>query len=240
MNEQFSRSVLLLGDEAIEMLQRSHVAIFGVGGVGGSAVEALARGGVGAFSLFDNDTVSLSNLNRQLIATHDSIGQSKVEVCKARILSINPEADVKTYPVFYLPENAGQFDLSQYDYIVDAIDTVSAKIELVLRAEQAGVPIISAMGAGNKLDPTKFVVTDLYKTETCPLARVMRRELRARGVKRLKVVYSTETARKPLQDVSDGVRRAVPGSVSFVPPVAGMILAGEVLRELIRLPSDNG
>lgn len=239
MNEQFSRSALLLGDEAIQTLQRSHVAIFGVGGVGGAAVEALARGGVGAFSLFDNDTVSLSNLNRQLIATHDTVGQSKVEVCKARIVSINPNADVTTYPVFYLPENADEFDLSQYDYIIDAIDTVSAKIELVLRAQQAGVPIISAMGAGNKLDPTKFVVTDLYKTETCPLARVMRRELRARGVKRLKVVYSTETARKPLLDASDGVRRAVPGSVSFVPPVAGMILAGEVMRELIGHLSKN-
>ncbi len=231
-NEQFSRSALLIGTEAITRLQQCHVAVFGVGGVGGATVEALARAGVGSFTLFDHDTVALSNLNRQLIATHQTVGRQKVTVAKERILSINPHATVVEQPIFYLPENADTIDLTQFDYIVDAIDTVSAKIELIVRAAKDNVPIISAMGAGNKLDPTKFVVTDLYRTETCPLARVMRRELRRRGVEALTVVYSTEPAQTPDKAPQEGPR-PVPGSMSYVPPVAGMILAGEVIRQLL-------
>ena len=241
MQEQFSRTALLLGEEGIDHLNRKKVAVFGIGGVGGYVVEALARSGVGHFLLVDNDTVVLSNLNRQIIATHDTIGKYKTLVMKERILSINPFARVETRECFYLPENADEFDFSQFDYVVDAIDTVTAKLELVMRAQAAGTPIISSMGTGNKLDPTRFEITDIYKTSVCPLAKVMRRELKARGVKKLKVLYSTEEAMKPMEksdSVGTGetqvapVRRAVPGSVAFVPSVAGLIIAGEVIKEL--------
>lgn len=236
MLNQFSRTQLLLGTEAMEKLKRARVAVFGIGGVGGHAVDALARCGVGALDLIDNDTVSLTNLNRQLVALHSTIGRYKVDVAAARIADINPRAIVRTYRTFYLPETAGQFDFSQYDYVIDAIDTVTAKLDLAERAYRTGTPIISAMGAGNKLDPTRFEVTDISKTSVCPLARVMRTELRRRGVPHLKVVYSREPARTPHQndDVRQeaGARRAMPGSVSFVPSVAGLILAGAVIRDL--------
>ena len=236
MLNEFSRTALLLGDDALARLASSRVAVFGIGGVGGHAVDALARCGVGALDLIDNDTVSLTNLNRQLVALHSTIGRYKVDVAAARIADINPRAIVRTYRTFYLPETAGQFDFSQYDYVIGAIDTVTAKLDLAERAYRTGTPIISAMGAGNKLDPTRFEVTDISKTSVCPLARVMRTELRRRGVPHLKVVYSREPARTPHQndDVRQeaGARRAVPGSVSFVPSVAGLILAGAVIREL--------
>lgn len=236
MLNEFSRTALLLGDDALARLASSRVAVFGIGGVGGHAVDALARCGVGALDLIDNDTVSLTNLNRQLVALHSTIGRYKVDVAAARIADINPRAIVRTYRTFYLPETAGQFDFSQYDYVIDAIDTVTAKLDLAERAYRTGTPIISAMGAGNKLDPTRFEVTDIFKTSVCPLARVMRTELRRRGVPHLKVVYSREPARTPHQndDVRQeaGARRAVPGSVSFVPSVAGLILAGAVIRDL--------
>ena len=234
MENQWIRTELLLGEEAVEQLKKSHVAVFGVGGVGGYVVEALARTGVGTFDLIDRDTVSVSNINRQIIATHSTVGKVKVEVMKDRILEINPEAKVNIHKCFFLPENAGEFDFSRYSYVVDAVDTVTAKIELVMQARKAGVPIISSMGAGNKLDPTKFEVTDIYKTSVCPLAKVMRKELKKRGVKNLKVVYSTEKALQPGVDLSgEEGRRAVPGSVAFVPSVAGLIAAGEVVRDLI-------
>ncbi len=236
MLNEFSRTALLLGDDALARLASSRVAVFGIGGVGGHAVDALARCGVGALDLIDNDTVSLTNLNRQLVALHSTIGRYKVDVAAARIADINPRAIVRTYRTFYLPETAGQFDFSQYDYVIDAIDTVTAKLDLAERAYRTGTPIISAMGAGNKLDPTRFEVTDISKTSVCPLARVMRTELRRRGVPHLKVVYSREPARTPHQndDVRQeaDARRAVPGSVSFVPSVAGLILAGAVIRDL--------
>lgn len=236
MLNEFSRTALLLGDDALARLASARVAVFGIGGVGGHAVDALARCGVGALDLIDNDTVSLTNLNRQLVALHSTIGRYKVDVAAARIADINPRAIVRTYRTFYLPETAGQFDFSQYDYVIDAIDTVTAKLDLAERAYRTGTPIISAMGAGNKLDPTRFEVTDISKTSVCPLARVMRTELRRRGVPHLKVVYSREPARTPHQndDVRQeaGARRAVPGSVSFVPSVAGLILAGAVIRDL--------
>ena len=234
MENQWIRTELLLGEEAVEQLKKSHVAVFGVGGVGGYVVEALARTGVGTFDLIDRDTVSVSNINRQIIATHSTVGKVKVEVMKDRILEINPEAKVNIHQCFFLPENAGEFDFSRYSYVVDALDTVTAKIELVMQARKAGVPIISSMGAGNKLDPTKFEVTDIYKTSVCPLAKVMRKELKKRGVKNLKVVYSTEKALQPGVDLSgEEGRRAVPGSVAFVPSVAGLIAAGEVIKDLI-------
>ena len=236
MLNEFSRTALLLGDDALARLASSRVAVFGIGGVGGHAVDALARSGVGALDLIDNDTVSLTNLNRQLVALHSTVGQYKVDVAAARIADINPRAIVRTYRTFYLPETADQFDFSQYDYVIDAIDTVTAKLDLAERAYRTGTPIISAMGAGNKLDPTRFEVTDISKTSICPLARVMRTELRRRGVPHLKVVYSREPARTPIpnDDVRQeaGARRAVPGSVSFVPSVAGLILAGAVIRDL--------
>ena len=237
MDDQFSRTRLLLGDDGIEKLKNARVAVFGVGGVGGYAVEALARAGVGALDLIDNDTVACSNLNRQIIATHDTIGKLKVDVAADRVHAINPDCTVRVYRTFYLPENKDQFDFSQYDYVVDAIDTVSGKISLVLQAKEAGVPIISAMGAGNKLDPSRFEVTDLYNTSVCPLARVMRTECRKRGIKHLKVVYSKEPPVTPLvsaEDMAPG-KRSVPGSVSFVPAAAGLILAGEVVRDLVGL-----
>ena len=234
MENQWIRTELLLGEEAVEQLKKSHVAVFGVGGVGGYVVEALARTGVGTCDLIDRDTVSVSNINRQIIATHSTVGKVKVEVMKDRILEINPEAKVNIHKCFFLPENAGEFDFSRYSYVVDAVDTVTAKIELVMQARKAGVPIISSMGAGNKLDPTKFEVTDIYKTSVCPLAKVMRKELKKRGVKNLKVVYSTEKALQPGVDLSgEEGRRAVPGSVAFVPSVAGLIAAGEVIKDLI-------
>ncbi len=228
MSEQFSRTEMLLGKENMDKLKTAHVAVFGLGGVGGHVCEALARCGVGKFTLFDNDTIAESNLNRQIIATIDTIGMAKTEAMKNRILSINPDAEITLHKVFYLPENADCYPLEQYDYVVDAIDTVSAKIELAVRAEALDVPIISSMGTGNKLDPTKFIITDIYKTSVCPLARVMRRELKLRGVKGLKVLYSEEPPLKPKSDT--GSRS--PGSTSFVPSVAGLIIAGEVIKNL--------
>ena len=228
----FSRIEMLLGQEAIAKLKLARVAVFGVGGVGGFTAEALVRSGVGAIDIFDNDTVAKSNLNRQIIALHSTIGQPKVEVLKARLEDINPDVQVQSQQLFYVPENADSVDLSVYDYIVDAIDTVAAKIELAVRAEKLGVPIISAMGAGNKLDPTKIQITDIYKTEACPLARVMRHELRKRGVKHLKVAYSTEPALTPLTQPGGETRRATPGSTAFVPSVMGLIIAGRVVCEL--------
>ena len=227
MAEIFMRTALLFGPEAMEKLARSRVAVFGVGGVGGYVTEALARSGVGALDLIDNDTVAESNLNRQIIALQSTIGRNKTEVMKERILDINPQAQVEIHNCFYLPETAEQFDFRKYDYVVDAIDTVTGKIGLVLQAQEAGTPIISSMGAGNKLDPTAFEVADIYKTSVCPLARVMRRELKSRGVKSLKVVYSKEAAREPLVK-----ERKMPGSTAFVPSVAGLILAGEVIKDL--------
>lgn len=234
MEDQFSRTALLLGDEAIERLKNSRVAVFGVGGVGGAAVEALARSGIGTLDLCDNDTVALSNLNRQLIALHSTVGEYKVDVAAKRIQDICPDTVVNIHRCFFMPETSDQFDFSKYDYVIDAIDTVTGKIEIIMRAEAAGVPVISAMGAGNKLDPTAFKVADIYKTQVCPLARVMRRELKKRGVKKLKVVYSEEEPLIPKSSSEDAApgRRSVPGSLAFVPTVAGFILAGEVIKDL--------
>ncbi len=248
MNE-FSRTELLLGKKAMQKLACSRVAVFGIGGVGSYAVEALARSGIGGFALFDDDKVCLTNINRQLIATRKTVGQSKVEVARQRILDINPKAEVTAHACFYTAENAAEFPLRGYDYILDAIDTVSSKLTLIQRAYEAGVPVISCMGAGNKLDPTRFEVADIYETSVCPLARVMRRELKARGIPALKVVYSKEQALTPIEDESAGCKhscigppdaqrkravcRQVPGSVAFVPSVAGLILAGEVIKSLI-------
>ena len=237
--EQFVRTEMLLGAEAMDKLKNAHIAVFGVGGVGGYVVEALARSGVGKFDLIDNDTVALSNLNRQIIATHSSVGKYKVDVMKERILDINPEAEVTVHKCFFLPENSKEFDFTKYTYIVDAIDTVTAKIELIVRAEEAKVPIISSMGTGNKLDPTRLEVTDIYKTEVCPLARVMRTELKKRGIKKLKVVYSREQPiKKPKSEThqitseKQGRIKDVPGSVAFVPSVAGLIIAGQVINDV--------
>lgn len=276
MQEQFSRTGLLIGEAGLDKLQKSRVAIFGIGGVGGYVAEALARSGVGEFDLIDSDTVALSNLNRQIIATLDTVGEYKVDVMQRRIHSINPDAVVHMHKCFYLPETADEFDFTQYSYVVDAVDTVTAKISIIMQAQENGVPVISSMGAGNKLNPTKFEVTDIYKTTVCPLAKVMRRELRKRGVKKLKVVYSTEPAitpgAQPVGDVSaqnadaknislqsvdvketdakndavmnetevasvgvTPVKRSTPGSIAFVPSVAGLIAAGEVIRDIIGL-----
>jgi tRNA A37 threonylcarbamoyladenosine dehydratase len=224
------RSEMLLGKESIEILKNSKVAIFGVGGVGGYVAEALARMGVGHIALIDNDKVSVSNINRQIIALHSTVGRYKTEVMKERILDINPNAKVETFNMFYLPENADSIDLKNYDYIADAIDTVSAKIELAVRADKLGVPIISAMGTGNKLDPTKLEVTDIHKTSGCPLARVMRKEMRDHDVKKLKVVYSKE---EPVKPKFMAEKPATPGSVAYVPSVAGLMMAGEIVRGLI-------
>ncbi len=234
MPGQFSRTELLLGREAMDVLARSRVAVFGLGGVGGYVCEALARSGVGALDLVDSDRVSVTNLNRQIIATVDTVGRLKTEVMAQRIHQINPQAEVRVHTCFFLPENAGEFPFAGYDYVVDAVDTVTAKIALVTACAQAGTPIVSSMGTGNKLDPTAFRVADIYKTKTDPLARVMRRELKKRGIKKLKVVYSEEP---PLAPVGDGAeeeegRRGVPGSTAFVPPAAGLILAGEVVKDL--------
>lgn len=236
MEERFSRTERLLGAGAMERLRKSRVAVFGIGGVGGHAAEALARCGIGALDLIDKDTVSVSNLNRQMAALESTVGRPKATVMRERILDINPEADVRAVECFYLPETADQFDLGRYDYIIDAVDTVTAKLELIRRAKAAGTPIISSMGAGNKLDPTRFEVADLYETSVCPLARVMRRECRALGIRELKVVYSKEEpVTVPEEKGPDGrFHKAVPGSVAFVPSVAGLILAGEVVKDLIR------
>lgn len=236
MKEQFIRTAMLLGEEGIDRLQTKRVAVFGIGGVGGHVVEALARSGVGALDLIDNDVVSVSNINRQIIATYDTVGRYKTEVMKERILSINPECKVTIYNTFYLPEERDKFPFTEYDYIVDAIDTVTAKIDLAVLSQELSIPLISSMGTGNKLDPSQFEITDIYKTSICPLAKVMRKELKERGVKKLKVIYSKEEARKPLpleeEAQNENKRRATPGSTAFVPAVAGLMIAGEVIREL--------
>lgn len=229
------RTKLLLSGEAAEKLDKSHVAILGIGGVGGYVAEALARSGIGTFSLVDHDTVSLSNLNRQIIATRDSVGEYKTDVMKRRILSINPKAQVEVYHDFFLPGMEADFlPFTRYSYVVDAIDTVSAKIELAFRAGQEGFWLISSMGTGNKLDPSRFKVADIYETKVCPLAKVMRKELRARGIEKLKVVYSEEEPMTPKVQITEGSRRVIPGSVAFVPGAAGLVIAGEVVRDLIK------
>lgn len=233
-DDQLQRTEMLLGKEALEKLRRSRVAVFGVGGVGGFAVEALARTGIGALELVDRDVVSLTNLNRQILATHETIGRDKVDVAVERVRAIDPSIRVTGRKCFYLPETADQFDFSGYDYVVDAVDTVKAKIDIIVRATEAGVPVISSMGAGNKLDPTQFRVADIYKTSMDPLAKVLRKELRKRGVKSLKVVYSPEkplTPGDPGEELAPG-KRTTPGSIAFVPSVAGLVIAGEVVKDL--------
>ncbi len=233
MINEFSRTELLIGEENLSKLHNSRVAVFGVGGVGGYVVEALARSGIGALDLIDNDTVSLTNINRQIIATHDTIGKSKVDVARDRVLSINPQIKVATYNTFFMPENSNEFDFTLYDYVVDAIDTVTAKIELVMKVTAENTPIISSMGTGNKLNPCAFEVADIYKTSVCPLARVMRYELKQRGVKKLKVVYSKETPKTPTKASEEQIsKRSIPASISFVPSVAGLIIAGEVVKDI--------
>ena len=237
MESQFSRTELLLGNGAMERLRNARVAVFGIGGVGGYAVEALARSGIGTLDLFDHDTVSLTNLNRQIIATHDTIGEKKVDAAKARIHSINPDAVVNAHPVFYTPDTADQFDFSAYDYIIDAIDTVTGKLCIIQNAIAAGVPVISCMGTGNKLDPSKLEVMDISKTTICPLARIMRKELRKRGINHLKVVYSTEEALTPVGAEEEAAalgKRTIPGSTAFVPGAAGLLLASAVIRDLLK------
>lgn len=251
MLTQFSRTELLLGKDSMEKLKNSRVAVFGIGGVGGYVCEALVRSGVGAFDLIDDDKVCLTNLNRQIIATRKTVGKYKTEVMRDRILEINPQADVRLHQCFFLPENSDEFPFEEYDYVVDAVDTVTAKIELVMKAQAMNVPIISSMGAGNKLDGSMFRVADIYKTKVCPLAKVMRRELKKRGVKKLKVVYSEEMPTRPIEDMAISCRsncicppgaahkcterRDIPGSVAFVPSVAGLIIAGEVVKNLCRI-----
>lgn len=248
MSEQFSRTELLMGKAAMDKLGASRVAVFGIGGVGGYVCEALVRSGVGAFDLIDDDKVCITNLNRQIIATTKTVGRYKTEVMRERILDINPEAEVRIHNCFFLPENSDRFPFAEYDYVVDAVDTVSAKIELVMKAKGLGIPVISSMGAGNKLDGSRFRVADLYQTKVCPLAKVMRRELKKRGIEKLKVVYSEEEPVKPQEDIQTGSgddfrsapeeahrstgRRQIPGSVAFVPSVAGLIIAGEVVKDL--------
>lgn len=251
MLNQFSRTELLFGKEAMERLGESRVAVFGVGGVGGYAVEALVRSGVGAIDLIDDDKVCLTNLNRQIIATRKTVGRYKVDVMRERILEINPDCKVETHKCFYLPENKDEFDFAQYDYVVDAVDTVTAKLQLVVEAQEKGVPVISSMGAGNKLNPAEFEVADIYETSVCPLAKVMRRELKKRGVDKLKVVYSKEKPIHPVEDMEADCRtncicppgaehkcterRAIPGSTAFVPSVVGLIIASEVIKDLAGL-----
>lgn len=248
MLTQFSRTELLFGKEAMEKLAHSRVAVFGIGGVGGYVCEALVRSGVGAFDLIDDDKVCLTNLNRQIIATRSTIGKYKTDVMMERMKDINPDVEVRVHKCFFLPENADSFPFADYDYVVDAVDTVTAKISLVMKAREAGVPIISSMGAGNKLDASAFRVADIYKTKVCPLAKVMHRELKKRGVKKLKVVYSEEQPTRPLEDMGISCRtncicppgakhkcterRDIPGSTAFVPSVAGLIIAGEVVKDL--------
>lgn len=248
MLNQFSRTQLLLGESAMQELANKRVAVFGIGGVGGYACEALVRSGIGAFDLIDDDKVCLTNLNRQIIATRKTVGKYKTEVMKERMLEINPNVDVRIHNCFFLPENADKFPFNEYDYIIDAVDTVTAKISIVMKANELGIPVISSMGAGNKLDPTAFMVADIYKTRVCPLAKVMRRELKKRGVKKLKVVYSEEQPTRPIEDMSISCRtncicppgaehkcterRDIPGSVAFVPSVVGLIIAGEVIKDI--------
>lgn len=242
MSNQFERTELVFGKEAIDILANSRVAVFGVGGVGGYTVEALARSGVGKLDLIDNDKVCLSNINRQIIATHKTIGKYKVDVADERVHEINPDCEVRTYKTFYMPDTKDEFDFTEYDYIVDAIDTVKGKLELVMNAKAANTPIISSMGAGNKVNPAIFEVADIYKTSVCPLARVMRYECRKRGIKKLKVVYSKEKPIRPIESAgrqSDSTenstpRKDIPGSTAFVPSVAGLIIAGEVIKDLIK------
>ena len=237
MESQFSRTELLLGNAAMERLHNARVAVFGIGGVGGYTVEALARSGIGTLDLFDHDTVSLTNLNRQIIATHDTIGVKKVDAAKMRIHSINPDAVVIAHPVFYTPDTADQFDFSVYDYVIDAIDTVTGKLCIIQNAMSANVPVISCMGTGNKLDPSKLEVTDISKTTVCPLARIMRKELRKRGINHLKVVYSTEEALTPVGAEEEAAalgKRTIPGSTAFVPGAAGLLLASTVIRDLLK------
>ena len=242
MLNEFSRTELIFGKEAMAKLASSRVAVFGIGGVGGYTVEALARSGVGAIDIIDDDKVCLTNINRQIYATRKTVGKYKVDVAAERVAEINPDCTVKRYKTFFLPETQDEFDFTEYDYIVDAIDTVTGKIGLVLQAQQAGTPIISSMGAGNKLDPTAFQVADIYETSVCPLAKVMRKELSRRGVKALKVVYSKEKPLTPIEDVETSLKehentakRQVPGSNAFVPPVVGLIIAGEIIKDLSRL-----
>ncbi|MCR4618457.1 MAG: tRNA threonylcarbamoyladenosine dehydratase [Lachnospiraceae bacterium] len=232
MIEEFSRTGLLIGEDSLEKLKGKRVAVFGIGGVGGYVCEALIRSGVGKFDLFDKDTVSVSNLNRQIIALKSTVGKLKVDVMKERMLDINSDALVSVHPVFFLPENADEYDFSRYDYVVDAVDTVTAKLEIIVRAKKAGVPVISAMGAGNKLHPEMFKVADIYDTKVCPLAKVMRKELKAREIKSLKVVYSEEEPVKNSAVSEDPGRRSTPGSIAFVPSVSGLIIAGEVIKDL--------
>ena len=248
MLNQFSRTQLLLGQEAMDRLAASRVAVFGIGGVGGYVCEALVRSGVGAFDLIDDDKVCLTNINRQIIATRTTIGKYKVDVMKERMLDINPKADINVHKCFFLPENSDDFDFEKYDYVVDAVDTVTAKLEIIMKAKKYNVPVISAMGAGNKLDPSAFMVADIYDTKICPLARVMRRELKKRNVDSLKVVYSQEKPTRPIEDMSISCRsncvcppgaahkcterRDIPGSTAFVPSAAGLIMAGEIVKDL--------
>lgn len=233
MIEQFSRTEMLIGKDALATLKKSRVAVFGAGGVGGYVIEALARSGVGAIDIIDNDTISVSNINRQIIALRSTIGLLKTEVVKKRVEDINPECKVTVYETFVLPENIDTFDFGKYDYVVDAIDTVSGKLAIIEKAYNEGVPVISSMGTGNKLDPTKFSVTDISKTSVCPLARVMRYELKKRGIKKLKVLFSTEEPIKPNTE-KDERGKVPPGSISFVPSVAGLIIGGEVIKDLIK------
>ena len=248
MLNQFSRTSLLFGEESIEKLHNMRVAVFGIGGVGGYVCEALVRSGIGDFDLVDDDKVCLTNLNRQIIATRETVGRYKVDVMRDRILSINPKADVRIHKCFFLPENADDFPFEEYDYVVDAVDTVTAKLEIIMRAKQLGIPVISAMGAGNKLDASRFKVADIYQTTMDPLAKVMRRELKKRGVKKLKVVFSDEKPTRPVEDMGISCRtncicppgaahkcterRDIPGSTAFVPAVAGLIMAGEIIKDL--------
>lgn len=250
MLTQFSRTQLLLGKDNMEKLHDAHVAVFGIGGVGGYVCEALVRSGVCRFDLIDDDKICLTNLNRQIIATRKTVGKYKAEVMKERILEINPDCEVNVHKCFFLPENADEFDFDNYDYIVDAVDTVTAKIELVMKANEKNVPIICSMGAGNKLDASMFKVSDIYKTKVCPLAKVMRRELKKRGVRKLKVVYSEEQPIRPIEDMSISCRthcicppgakhkcterRDIPGSVAFVPSVVGLIIAGEIVKDICK------
>lgn len=255
MLTQFSRTQLLLGKDSMEKLHDAHIAVFGIGGVGGYVCEALVRSGVRRFDLIDDDKVCLTNLNRQIIATRKTVGKYKSEVMKERILEINPDCEVNVHKCFFLPENADEFDFDNYDYIVDAVDTVTAKIELVMKAKEKNVPIICSMGAGNKLDASMFKVSDIYKTKVCPLAKVMRRELKKRGVRKLKVVYSEEQPIRPIEDMSISCRthcicppgakhkcterRDIPGSVAFVPSVVGLIIAGEIVKDICKTEKEQ-
>lgn len=240
MSDEFSRTRLMLGDAAMRRLKDCRVAVFGLGGVGGYTAEALARSGVGALDLIDNDTVDISNINRQIIALHSTVGMKKTEAAKNRLLDINPDIKIRTFDVFFSEQTANMFDFTDYDYVVDAIDSVSGKIQLAVQAQACGVPAISSMGAGNKLDPTRFEVDDIYKTSVCPLAKVMRRELKKRGIKKLKVVYSREEPVKLPENAcpAEGKKR-VPASIAFVPSTVGLIIAGEVIKDLISYKGEN-